>query len=149
MQVETLGDLMHWTRDTHQHLGQCFASCGEKQAEPKAQQLLQTLAVQEKSIVDALERIEREADEEALHTEIHDQLARSPIDADRLCAVPYDSMSYEEIADSAVDTHNQLIDLYRYVTGIAGTPEARQLSEDLLSMEEHESMLIAQQAGRS
>lgn len=148
MKVETLQDLIEWTRQTHKHLGQCLARAGKKQDETRAQWLLHYLADHEKRLVKVVDRFEKEADPKALHTWVYDYVARTPIEPQKTCPIPYESMSLDEIAASVLDTHNQIIDLYRYLMGRADIPEARQLVEDLQSLEEHEAMLLAQQYNR-
>ncbi|MCW8193862.1 ATPase [Proteobacteria bacterium 005FR1] len=148
MKVEKLHDLVEWTRQTHQHLGEAFARAGDSQQEARAKHLLQYLADHEKRLAGVVSRFEQEASAKALDTWVGDYLSQTPIDPQRTGVVPYESMSFDEIATAVVDTHDQIIDLYRYLKGRADNPEARQLAEDLLSMEEQEAVALADQANR-
>jgi hypothetical protein len=46
------------------------------------------------------------------------------------------------------DQHQQVIELYRYLYLRADIPSAKELLENLKSLEEHESMLMSQGANR-
>jgi hypothetical protein len=75
-------------------------------------------------------------------------LGNEPIDPHRACDRPFAQMSVEEICEAVFDLHNQVIELYRYLQGRAEIPEARELLQALLEMEEHETMRLAQQSNR-
>lgn len=148
MKVETLQDLIDWTRMTHKRLSECLEHCSTKQEEQRAKWLLEYVAAHEKALARTVDRFEKEADASALHTWVYDYLGHTPVDPHKVCSAPYAKMSFDEITASIFDTHNQIIDLYRYLQGRADVPAARELVENLLSLEEHETMLLAQQANR-
>lgn len=148
MKVETLRNLIEWTRQSHKRLSECFKDCSSEQEETRAQWLLKYLSDHEKDLEQTVARFESEADPKALHTWVDDYVKRTPIDPQQTCSAPYASMNVEEITAAVFDMHNQIIDLYRYLVGRADTAEARSLVEDLLSLEEHETMLLAQQKSR-
>lgn len=145
MKVETLQDLIDWTRQTHQHLSQCLESSRAGQRENEAKELLQYLADHEKALVRAVEQTEKEAAPEVLKTWVRDYVGETPIDPHLACLAPYGNMNADELIDSIVDVHNQVIDLYRYLFSRADSPEARGLAENLLSLEEHAAMLLAEE----
>jgi hypothetical protein len=60
----------------------------------------------------------------------------------------YDTMTVEEISLDIFTIHNQVIDLYRSLARRAEIDGARNLAEDLLRMEEHETMRLARQVSR-
>ena len=47
------------------------------------------------------------------------------------------------------DLHNDALDLYRYLLGLAETAGGRELMQDLLAMEKHETLRLAEQAQRA
>jgi hypothetical protein len=148
MKIETLQDLIEWTRKTHKHLAECFRHCGTKQEEQRAKWLLEYLSEHEKVLAQTVDRFENEANAGALRTWVYDYLGHTPVDPHKMCSAPYAQMNFEEISASIFDTHNQIIDLYRYLQGRMDTPRARELVDNLLTLEEHETMLLAQQANR-
>lgn len=148
MQVETLQDLLEWTRQTHKYMSDCLRECSGQQQEQRTKWLLQYLADHEKVLAKTLAFFEEQGDPKALHTWVYDYLGHTPVEPHRICKAPYAKMTFDEISASVFDVHNQVIDLYRYLQGRADIPEASALVDELLSMEEHETMLLAQQANR-
>lgn len=148
MKVETFADLIDWTRALHQRLAECLSHCSTHAERLQAQWLLTYLAEHESKLAKIVEDFEKRADPKALNTWVYDYLQHEPIDPHRSCDAPYSSMTVEEICQSVFDLHNQVTGLYRYLLGRAEIPEARELLESLLAMEEHETMRLAQQSNR-
>jgi hypothetical protein len=44
MQIETLKDVLHWTREFHQHLSQCLSHCADKNMDERARMILAYLS---------------------------------------------------------------------------------------------------------
>jgi hypothetical protein len=107
--------------------------------------LLVYLADHEKALANTIERVERYADPKALHTWIYDYVARNPVIHSRPCAMPYAEMSLEEISREVFTVHNQVMDLYRSLARRAEIDGARELANDLLALESHETMRLATQ----
>lgn len=145
MKVETLQDLIDWTRQTHEHLAQCLKNSKAGQRESEANELLRYLADHEEALARAVAQSQKEADPEALKTWVRDYVEETPIDPHQACLAPYEEMGADELITSIVEVHNQVIDLYRYLFKRADTPEARSLAENLLSLEEHAAMLLAEE----
>ena len=147
MKIERFEDLIDWTRDTHAMLARCMARCSDKHDETRAKWLLVYIADHERALAETVEKIERHADPKALHTWIYDYLTRNPVLRNQACKA-YDTMSVEEISLDIFTIHNQVIDLYRSLARRAEIDGARNLAEDLLHLEEHETMRLARQVSR-
>jgi len=147
MKIERFEDLIDWTRDTHGLLARCMARCSDKHQETRAKWLLVYLADHERKLAETIERIEKHADPKAMHTWIYDYLVRNPVLRNQACK-PYESMTVEEISLDIFTIHNQVIDLYRSLARRAPIEGARELAEELLALEEHETMLLARQVSR-
>jgi len=148
MKVETFSDLIEWTRALHRRLAECLAHCSTHSEQALAKMLLTYLSDHENTLEKIVDGFEKRADPKALNTWVYDYLGHEPIDPHRACDAPFAQMSFEEICTAVFDLHNQVIVLYRYLLGRAEIPEARELLEALLAMEEHETMRLAQQANR-
>lgn len=148
MQVETFADLIDWTRTVHRRLAECLAHCSNEAEADQARLLLSYLADHEASLVKVVAGFEKRADVRALNTWVYDYLGHKPIDPHRACDKAFASMTLDEICVSVFELHNQVISMYRYLVGRAEIPEARELIEALLHMEEHETMRLAQQTNR-
>ena len=51
MQIETLKDVLHWTKEFHQHLNQCLSHCADKNTDERARMILAYLSEHEKTPV--------------------------------------------------------------------------------------------------
>lgn len=151
MDIKTFEDLIEWSRELHHHLGRCMKASAQAQPDEKAKALLTYLSDHEQAMEKMVEEFERQADDKALKVHVYDYLSNGPITSHRTCKVPYEKLDYEGICREVFDYHTQLINLYKSLAGKAETANARYLMEDLLAMEEHESMRLAQQidAGRA
>ncbi|WP_254436461.1 hypothetical protein [Vreelandella aquamarina] len=64
------------------------------------------------------------------------------------CDAPYSTLSVDDICREVFDFHEQTINLYRTLVGKAEIPEAKELLDSLLALEEHEAMRLVRQTGR-
>lgn len=148
MKVTTFSDLIDWTRATHHRLAESLADCSMQSQQELARMLLTYLADHEAAMEKIIDGFENQADPKALNTWVCDYLGHDPIDPYRTSDAPFAKMTFDEICASVFDVHNQVIDLYRNLLGRADIPEARELLQSLLGMEEHETMRLAQQTNR-
>ena len=148
MKVETFADLIDWTRAMHQRLAECLAHCSTHSERALAKLLLTYLADHEATLEKIVDGFEQRADSKALNTWVYDYLEHKPIELHRSSNAPFAEMDFDEICKSMFDVHNQAIDLYRELHGRVDIPEAKELLQALLDMEEHETMRLAQQTNR-
>lgn len=148
MDIKTFGQLIDWTRDLHSHLASCLSHCATKHEEERARALLDYLAAHESAIERIVNEFEHQGDKKALETRVYDYLSHNPIKTHRTCDEPYAKLDFDGICREVFDFHDQIIDLYKTLIGKAEIPEAKELFESLLAMEENESMRLARQVGR-
>jgi len=148
MQVENLRDILHWTKEFHQHLADCMKNCASQQLNERAKMLLDYLSEHEYKLSSLLESFEASADQNALNTWVYEYLDKSPIKGHEKCDKPFAEMTTEEIIGEIEDQHQQVIALYRYLIGRAEIPSAIELLEQLASLEEHEAMQMTHGANR-
>lgn len=148
MKVETFKDVIDWTQALHHQLAECLQHCSTRSEGQRARWLLRYLADHERQLESVAEGFKHNADPKARNTWIYDYLGHQPIDPHRTRDGPYSRMTFEQISHAVFDLHNQVIDLYRYLESRAEIPEARDLLQLLLGMEEHETMRLARQAAR-
>ncbi|MFN3581211.1 MAG: ATPase [Pseudomonas sp.] len=144
MKAETFEQLVDWTSGLHKHLAESLEQ-GEIQAQgEKAQWLLHYLAEHERTLTDVVQRMKEKADPKALNTWLYEHLSEKmpPANGRQLS---FSNMDFEEISAQIFEIHNQLIELYRSMSGRAPTPEIRELMEELLDLEEHETLRLAGQ----
>ena len=148
MKVQTISDLIDWTRVMHHRLAERLAHCSTQSEQEMAKMLLSYLADHEATLEKIVDGFEKRADPKVLNTWVYAYLGHEPIDPHRTCDLPFAQMSFDEICGSVFDVHNQAIDLYRNLLGRANVPEAQELLQALLAMEEHETMRLAKQTNR-
>lgn len=148
MKIESIESLIEWTKTVHFHLAKALAAGLKAQPDERARELLAYLKPHEIRLGKMLAGFEEQADAKALHTLVYDYALHSPIDIERICDKPYGAMAYDAIAEDVCSTHNQIIDLYRYLLSRSVIPEEQQLLEQLLAVEEHETLQVFQQVNR-
>lgn len=149
MKIETFHDLIDWTRQLHAHLAECFRHCATQHEEDQGKWLLEYLSAHEATLERTVASFEKQADPKALHTWVYDYLSHTPIAPHQACSAPYAEMSFDDICREVFSLHDQVIELYRYLEGRAEIPEAQDLVRELLKLEEHEAMRLAQQTNRA
>ena len=148
MDIKTFGELINWTRDLHAHLARCLSHCATKNEEERARALLEYLATHESEMERIVNEFKSQGDSKALETRVYDYLSHHPIKTHRTCDEPYAQLDFEGICREVFDFHDQIEDLYRTMADKAEIPEARELLQSLLIMEENEAMRLARQIGR-
>lgn len=148
MDIKTFGELINWTRDLHAHLARCLSHCATKNEEERARALLDYLATHESEMERIVNEFKSQGDSKALETRVYDYLSHHPIKTHRTCDEPYAQLDFEGICREIFDFHDQIEDLYRTMADKAEIPEAKELLQSLLTMEENEAMRLARQIGR-
>lgn len=148
MQVETLQDVLHWTTEFHQYLSDCLLHCADKNESDRATMLLDYLAEHESRLASVVEQFEKNGNSNALHTWCYEFIEKHPIVRSQHCDAPFAELDTEQIMTVIVDQQQQVIELYRDLFARADIPSARELLENLKSLEEHEAMLMSQGANR-
>lgn len=148
MQIGTLKDVLHWTREFHQHLSQCLSHCADKNMDERARMILAYLSDHEKALTKVVSGFETSGDEHALNTWCYEYVAKHPIVRHAHCDAPFAELDAMQIMEVIIDQHQQVIELYRYLTSRVDIPSAKELMESLESLEKHEMMRMAQSANR-
>lgn len=148
MQVETLKDVLHWTREFHEHLNQCLSHCADRNSDERARMMLTYLSDHEKALTKVVRGFESSGDEHALNTWCYEFVTKHPIVQHAYCDAPFSEFDAGQIMEVIVDQHQQVIELYRYLASRVDIPSAQELMESLHSIEEHEMMRMSQSANR-
>lgn len=148
MRAETVADLIEWTRDTHGYLGRRLKQGADQQTRTRSEMLMRYLADHEEALEAMIGEYEGRADFGTLGTWVYDYVTEHPVRIDRLEDSADADLDIEEISAVIFAVHQRLIGLYRYLLGRADTAEVRDLVDDLLALEEHEAMRLAQQVNR-
>ncbi|WP_339674328.1 ATPase [Dasania marina] len=148
MQIETLKDVLHWTKEFHQQLSRCLSHCADKNTDERARMILAYLSEQEKSLTKVVNSFETSGDEHALNTWCYEYVNKQPIVQHVHCDAPFANLDATQIMEVIVDQHQQVIELYRYLASRADIPSTQEMLASLLSLEEHEMMRMVHSANR-
>lgn len=148
MEVKTFFDLIEWSRDLHASLAKCLAHCASRHQDERAALLLEYLASHESDIEQMVVSSERQADPGAAQTYLYDYMPHEPITTHLVCDDHYAMLDADAIRNEVFDFHEQIISLYRSLAGKAEIPEARELVQMLLEMEENETKRLVRQTER-
>ncbi|SHF68148.1 hypothetical protein SAMN02745148_03278 [Modicisalibacter ilicicola DSM 19980] len=148
MQVETIGDVLDWTRAVHGNLADCMAHCSKGADQERVRMLLDYLAEHERELSRVLELTKQDASPSALHTWCYEYFERYPVKPHEQCNEDFRNMDTRDIMSAVLALHEKVTDLYRYLHSRAEVNSTRELLANLIELEEHEAMRMARDAGR-
>lgn len=148
MQVETLKDVLHWTSHFHEQLSEALQLSSIETANTRIQLLLSYLAEHEHKLAHVLDQFEETGNKNALDTWCYEYLDKSPIIQQQIGPHLFDDIDEDQIMLAVTNQHQQVIELYRYLLAKADITSAKEMLESLVSLEEHEAMLMSQAANR-
>ena len=148
MQIETLKDVLHWTKEFHQYLAKCLSHCRNKNESERVKMIMAYMAEHESQLSQTIEGFERKGNKKALNTWVNEYTDKHPINQHQPCDEPFASLSADEVICQVINQHQKVIELYRYLHSRADTTSAKELLENLCSLEEHDAMLMAQELNR-
>jgi len=148
MQIETLRDVLHWTRNFHTQLQECLTHCSDINEDERAKLLLVYLSDHENKLIRVLDGFERTASLNALDTWCYEYVDKYPVQRHRACEANFTKMNSAEISTEISNLHEQVIGLYRHILDRATSESSRGLLSGLLNIETHMAMQATQSANR-
>jgi hypothetical protein len=149
MAAQTLNDVLSRTREFHSRLSECLGRSSDRTDNTRAELLLDYLQDHEQKLSRALEVMQNSADHKQLDTWFYEFTQKHNVIRTSQENKAYAEMDVDDIMAAVTDQHKQIIELYRYLYGRAGTSPARELLKQLIDLEEHEAMRLSQQGSRS
>jgi len=146
MHIETLKNVLHWTKEFHQHLSQCLANGADKNTDERARMILDYLADHEQRLTKVINGFKISGDDPILNTWCYEYLNKQPIVQCVHCDTPFSELNAVQIMDVIVEQHQQVIELYRYLAARAVIPSVQEMMNSLKSLEEHEMKRMVQSA---
>ncbi|ROT97611.1 ATPase [Marinobacter sp. R17] len=145
MEIKTFEDLIDWARQLHAHLARSLKESAEGNQNERASALLGYLSEHESELERITAEFEKQADPKAMKTRLYDFYNHKPFDAHRKPDHYYAKLSFDEIADEIFHFHDELMALYQALLRKAELREVADLVQELLDMEQNESMRLARQ----
>lgn len=148
MKIETLRDVLEFTQQYHHNLSESMKQCEIESDIARSKLLLSYLSAHEEKLSETIKHYEEDASLNALNTWCYDYLDKHPILPNAKCDQPFSEWSTEEIINEIERIHNDIINLYKHLENVAGTPSAIELIQGLVSLEEHEAMRMTHSTNR-
>ncbi|GAB3114895.1 ATPase [Aestuariicella hydrocarbonica] len=148
MEIETLRDVLDWTRKFHEKLSQCLSNSVDKNSDERARMVMAYLADHEQALAKVIRGFESTGDEDALNTWFNEYVNKTPVLQKVHSKTPFANLNASQIMEVVADQHQQAIELYRYLARRADIDSAQEMLEALLSLEEHEIMRMTQSTNR-
>ena len=144
MKAETYRDLIEWTQQLHGQLASRLeAGAADSQTGERMSALLQYLAEHERRMQQMVLRFEQ------LDSWVYDHFTDNPRVRTLDAGQSFVGLDHDALCALVFDLHNDALDLYRYLLGRAETAGGRKPMQDLLAMEKHETLRLAEQAQRA
>ena len=135
MQVETLSDVLDWTKAIHTNLADCFTHCGEDSERERLKLLLDYLAHHERELGRVLDLTKQDATPAALNTWCYDYFDKYPVKPHEECHAEFHDMETRQVVATLLAAHEKIIGLYRYLHSRAEVTSSRELLEQLMELE--------------
>ena len=148
MKVETLKDVLKWTKSTHRNLSKCMTHCAEDHDSERARMLLNYLSEHENALMTVLQGFIDTSNTKALSTWCLEYLDQQPIVTHDNCEAAFIGQDLSEIIEAVVAQHYQIISLYKHLHSRADIPSVSELTEQLIELEEHHAMQMVQGSNR-
>ncbi len=148
MQVKTFFDLIEWSRNLHASLAKCLAHGASHHEDERAVLLLEYLASHESEMEKMVASFEDQADSKAAKTYVYDYMPHEPVTTHLVCDDYFTTLDVDAIRSEVFGFHEQIISLYQSLAGKAEIPEAKELVDMLLEMEENETKRLVWQTER-
>lgn len=148
MQVETLRDVLHWTREFHQCLANCLQKSLEKTDSERVTMLLKYLGDHEAKLVDVLDGFEKMTSENILNTWCYEYFDKHPIIRHQKFDNAFTELEPTAIITEITNLHQQVIELYRYLQDRAEPESCKEVLSQLTDLEQHEAMRMVHSASR-
>ncbi len=135
MVPKTLNELLQQTREFHAEMAERLHHCGQDETDPRQKMLLQHLAGKEQKLASTLADLEFDSELGPLQTWFYEYTDRNPIAAFNLSDIELRDRSATTIGALLADWHEQLVDLFLYLTKRAESDRTEKLTRDVLAVE--------------
>lgn len=140
MTIETIKDILDWTRDLHRELADVYRANSDASKDERTKMLLRYVADHEMRLADAVAHHEKDPSVQLIDTWVQDYVQKNPFMQGMMGAFKLAGMNYDQILTPTVQAHQHLIGLYEELAENAKTDRLKELFENMQSLEQHELM---------
>lgn len=148
MTINTLKELIDWTRDRHGQMARCLSEAAENHNDEMTRGLLSYLAGHETDLARKVDEFEHLGTPLELATRDYDYLSHHASNTLVPCHDRLVTLEPQQISQEVLGFHNDIIGLYEGLARRVVVPDMQQLLQQLLEMEEVETRRMATQVGR-
>ncbi|RUR27309.1 hypothetical protein ELY33_15525 [Vreelandella andesensis] len=146
MTVETIQDVLELTRKLHTDLADVFEHASQASHQERLRMLFDYLSKHERELSQVVALTITSGRPGVLDTWCAEYFDKHSFTFEQLNTTNYLQMNSEEVMHSLLLIHNQLIDLYRYLSSRAETSAVEELLNGVLALEQHEIMRMMRDA---
>ncbi|MCU7987335.1 hypothetical protein [Shewanella sp. SW24] len=143
MQIETLYDVMQWTRNIHQQLHAFAAHCALTNDSERSGLLLEYISAHEQKMALVIRQFEDNGNSNALNTYCRHYYEKTAIPFNTIGEHPFKRMDTDEIAMATLEYHKNIVGLFEYLQHCSSAPSVTEFLSNILSLEEAEKRLLA------
>ncbi len=148
MKVETLGELLAWSGAIHAQLEERLSTGASRSKDGPAKWFIEYAAEHEGKMARQLKGLDDSTDSKALGTWLYDWLDHPPQAPERITGGATDDLSFDAVTRAVFEVHNQVMSLFRQLLPRADIPEAKELIQRVVDLEEGHTRQMAQQMNR-
>jgi hypothetical protein len=145
----TLSEVISRTREFHNRLAESLENSVKTSTDERIALLLSYIYGHEERLSRALKVIQETAEKKQLETWFYEFSQKHNVIRKDREHRPFSEMTTNEILAEVGEEHNEIVELYRYLYGRAGSTPATELLRELVDLEEHETMRLMQEASRT
>ena len=147
MQTETFEDMLEWTSGLHTLVADRLEQALTVDTDQRSRWLIEYMVGHERELARTVERFREQAGESERKTWMYEYIGES-LPPHSCWELNFVGSTFDEINQKVFQLHDQLIDLYRSMAGRAVIPQAADLMNNMLALEEGETRRLAEQCGR-
>jgi hypothetical protein len=148
MEIETLRDVIHWAKKVHLQLSERLSESQEDAVDERAKLVLSYLSTYEKKLVKVLAGFEENGNERALNTWCIEYVTKFKRENGEFSNKSFGELNAQQIISTVVEQHQYLLSLFKFLAMQSVTASTKELMEELVSFEEHETMKMVQATNR-
>ena len=148
MSVETIKDILDWTRSLHEQLAEVYRTTSEEADSERTKMLLTYVADHEVKLAEAIEHYEKNATVTILDNWVQDYIVKNPFMQGMMTSMKFAGMDPDQILNTTVASHQHLIDMYKGLAESAQSSALKELFENMESLELHELMRMVHSTER-
>jgi dsDNA-binding SOS-regulon protein len=145
MRVETLADVMEWTRSVHKKLAEAIDQGVVDSSDERLHMLADYLSEHERRLAHVLEQAEEDAQQSVLNTWVYEFFRNVVVKHHD--EFDFHNKDADHVLSEVLQVHEEIIGVYRDLAARADRDATRELLENLCGLEEHETMRTARDAG--